>query len=373
MKIQINNAKSISGQINEVFNLYLSDNTTNENIKNIPDNWQADTIIDAQNNYVFSNVTDLSFLSNEEFAIEKPILQQAGNYLTSNISYNKNSDKSWLANNQQHSDNHIVLHNKITSQDLPSFINILNYAKSCNKIVYINANILNPSNMLGDDSHISIRLGLGQNLSCYETSSLFTILSLINYVKCNCFIYDISCNESLDIIYKFKKNNDQVKFGLNIHHLLLSNNDLGFFDTKYKFNPPLRSLANQQLLVQGINNNLIDFVYSGHSMINLYDKQVPFAQAKSGSGSGEIFIPLLFKLADLHHINLEKVLQCANISTCLDVNNLVIFNPNCEWQFTGKNINSQSKINCFNKYPLIGKVEHTILKQNNKFNLYSYV
>jgi dihydroorotase-like cyclic amidohydrolase len=388
MKIQINNAKSING---EIVNLFIDNNIVSKLEGNSSTSNNDNNIkhIDASNMLVLGGAKDYWFLSTNQFKnyILSNNLNSTGISRIYNISTdfdesmpNTQIDDSWLANRQYLSSNindnkDIVLHQIVSTKNIPSLMNVLEYAKMHNKIVHINAQIFNQHSMMGDDSHISTRLGLSQGLACYETSSIAFMLELIKQVKCNISIYNISCAESLEIINQAKKYAKQHKFSItaniDIHQLLLSHHDIGYFNTYAKFYPPLRSLDNQKLLVHGILDNIIDGIYSGHKSVTIEDKQAPFASAVVGASSAEIFIALLFKLANLHNIELSTVLHKAGISTNVDdmisnQNNrshgIALFNPNHEYVLNEHSFNTHNNANAspFLGYAIQGKVFYSI-------------
>ncbi len=380
MKIQISNAKAVSIENNITLFLDLELNTISQEMP-----WEsniADKIIDASNLLLFSGAKDYSFLYPDELLQYKNIIKNSGISRIYNIHTDfkdgKQIDESWLGNKQyitHNFTNHnsdIVLHQNININHAGSLINVLEYAKTNNQTIHINAQLFNPHKMLADDSHISARLGLAQSLSCYETSSLAYILELIKQVKCNTSIYNISCAESLELLKNAKnyaKNHGfNITNNIDIHYLLLTNNDIGYFNTYAKFYPPLRSIENQKSLIQGLLDGTIDYIYSGHKNINIKDKEYPFASAVSGASSIKIFIPLLFKTALLHNLNLNTILNKAGIITDISYilenyyNNfneigLVLFDENQECILSAQNFNNQASP--FLNYPIQGKISHS--------------
>ncbi len=314
-------------------------------------------IIDASNCLIFSGATDYTFLNDDDFKQESTILKLAGIEHAVNIECTTE----------------YVIHNNIDSSQTQNLLNILTDACAQNKTVHINAQLFNPHPMLGDDSHISIRMGINQGLACYETASLSYILELIKQVKCNTCIYNISCAESIDLIQQAKMQAHNsgfcIKCGINIHYLLLTHHDLGYFNTLNKFYPPLRSESNQKSLIHAFKNDAIDYIYSGHCMLSLEQKKQPFADAPSGASCAEIFIPLLFKLANQYNISLAHILNKAGIKAdisstyILHTQNIMIilFNPHTEYVVDEAIFKGNSKASPFLGYPLQGKIEHIIM------------
>ncbi len=386
MQLQIDNAHIIPKQNDDMFSgpisLYLDSNHNTCHLDQPPTNWNAQIVLDADNGYVFSNIQDVVFLNSSVASYQRHLesIFKHGSYFIHNIDESINPNNNWTSIKQGQfipkdryvNNSYINIHQPINSAQLPLLNNMLNYARSINKSVYINANLFNPYASIAnsaDDSQTTIRLGLEQSFAYYETTSLFSVLCAIQHSQCYAYVYNISCHDSLEIIEWFKNKYNKIKYGVNIHHLLCHSNDIGYFNPLFKFNPPLRSSDNQKYLARGISNKLINFIYSGHTFLSSEQKSVTYMQAKAGSSSGLIFIPLLFKLAGLHRLNIADVLACANINQeilyGLDSSNIVIYHPH---KINSLNAPSSfyNELNPFSQYPIMGKVTHFVIRQDIK-------
>ena len=49
------------------------------------------------------------------------------------------------------------------------------------------------------------------------------------------------------------------------HHLLLSDTDIPGLNTDFKMNPPLRSTADKEALINGLLDGTIDFIATDHA------------------------------------------------------------------------------------------------------------
>jgi dihydroorotase len=85
---------------------------------------------------------------------------------------------------------------------------------------------------------------------------------------------------------------------VNVHHLVLNENDVDGYRTFAKLSPPLRSEDDRTALVDAVNSGLIDVIVSGHDPQQAEDKRLPFEEAAFGAVGLET---LLAAALTLHH------------------------------------------------------------------------
>ena len=65
--------------------------------------------------------------------------------------------------------------------------------------------------------------------------------------------------------------------------MVLTDEKLEGFDTRYKVSPPLRTEEDRKALISGINDNTIDMITSDHNPIDIEHKKMEFDGAKNGT------------------------------------------------------------------------------------------
>jgi len=166
----------------------------------------------------------------------------------------------------------------------------------------------------------------------------------------------------VELIKTAKSKGLKVTCSVAVHNLVLTDEKLDSFDTRFKVSPPLRTEADRKALIAGILDNTIDMITSDHNPVDIEHKKMEFDGAKSGTiGLETAFGSLLTVLP------LEKVIEklTAGKSTFSIGNtpikegskaNFTLFKPNKSWLFGKENILSKSKNSAFLGVEMNGKV-----------------
>lgn len=209
---------------------------------------------------------------------------------------------------------------------------------------------------------VSTTLGLKGIPALAEEIVVARNLFLLEYTGGKMHIPTISTKKSAELIREAKAKGLNVTCSVAIHNLVLTDDVLTEFDTRYKVNPPLRDAKHQKALIDAVLDGTIDIITSDHFPLDIEHKKMEFDLAKDGTiGLESAFGALLTKLS--LEIVVQK-LQAAK-SIFLKKNNslkvgekadLTLFNPSKEWTFTKNDILSKSKNSAFLNQPMKGWV-----------------
>ena len=163
------------------------------------------------------------------------------------------------------------------------------------------------------------------------------------------------------LIKEAKKKGLQVTCSVAVHHLVLTDEKLEGFDTRYKVSPPLRTEADRKALLAGISDNTIDCITSDHNPLDIENKKMEFDLAKNGSIGLESAFGALQTVLPLEKI-IEKLTSGKNIfgienQTIQEGNsaNLTLFSTENKWVFSNETILSKSKNSAFLGQKMKGK------------------
>ena len=129
----------------------------------------------------------------------------------------------------------------------------------------------------------STRLGLKGIPALAEHLQIARDLFLLEYTGGKLHIPTISTKKSVSLIQEAKKKGLDISCSVAAHHLVLTDDELPGFDSKYKVNPPLRTNEDIKALRKGVTSGVIDIITSDHNPIDIENKKVEFSNAKDGT------------------------------------------------------------------------------------------
>ncbi len=129
----------------------------------------------------------------------------------------------------------------------------------------------------------STRLGLKGIPALAEHLQIARDLFLLEYTGGKLHIPTISTKKSVSLIQEAKKKGLDISCSVAAHHLVLTDDELPGFDSKYKVNPPLRTNEDIKALRKGVTSGVIDIITSDHNPIDIENKKVEFSDAKDGT------------------------------------------------------------------------------------------
>lgn len=209
---------------------------------------------------------------------------------------------------------------------------------------------------------VSTRLGLKGIPNLAEELQLSRNLFLLEYTGGKMHVPTISTAKSVELIKTAKAKGLHVTCSVAVHNLVLTDEKLDGFDTRFKVSPPLRTDADRKALLAGVLDNTIDMITCDHNPIDIEHKKMEFDGAKSGTIGLETAFGSLLTVLPLEKI-IEKL--TAGKSTFSIGNtpitegskaNFTLFNPATNWTFQKENILSKSKNSAFIGMELQGQV-----------------
>ncbi len=227
-------------------------------------------------------------------------------------------------------------------------------------------------NGIAHEGEVASRLGLAGIPVAAETIAIATIVQLVRDTGCRVHLTRLSSAAGVALVAQAKAEGLPVSFDIGVHHLLLTENDIGFFNPHARFSPPLRAQNDRQALSAAAAAGLAA-ICSDHTPVGADDKLLPFGEAKPGATGLEVLLPLTLKWAEAAGVDLAQALaritsapaevlglaagQLA-IGASADV---CIFDPEATWQLTPEALKSRGKNSPWLGYPMTGKVKATLV------------
>ncbi|MCG2611869.1 dihydroorotase [Flavobacterium sp. SM15] len=209
---------------------------------------------------------------------------------------------------------------------------------------------------------VSTRLGLKGIPSLAEELEVARNLFLLEYTGGKLHIPTISSAKSVELIKAAKAKSLNVTCSVAVHNLVLTDEVLTGFDSRYKVTPPLRDENHRKALIQGVLDGTIDMITSDHNPMDVELKKMEFDNAKNGTIGLESAFGALQNVLPVETI-IEKLTNGKSVFgieklTIKEGNkaSLSLFTTDGNWEFTKENILSKSKNSAFLGQPMKGKV-----------------
>ena len=256
----------------------------------------------------------------------------------------------------------------------------MQYASTFDLTVFLTA--LDPwlkGNGCVHEGEVSTRLGLPAIPEAAEVVALARELALIETTGAHAHITQLSCARSVEKIREAKTRGLNVTAAVSAHHLHLSEQDIGEFDTRCHVMPPLRSIADRDALREGLASGVIDAICSDHQPHGLDAKLAPFSESAPGIAGLETLLPLTLKLVDEKIISLLDAISRVTIQPArilgIDVGQLTpgapadvcIFDPSATWQVDSTDLQSRGNNTPFDGQSLSGVVKTTFVAGRIQF------
>jgi len=208
---------------------------------------------------------------------------------------------------------------------------------------------------------VSTRLGLKGIPALAEELQIARNLFLLEYTGGKMHIPTLSTGRSVQLIREAKAKGLNVTCSVAVHHLVLTDEVLGDFDTRYKVAPPLRPEAERKLLIEGVLDGTIDLITSDHNPLDIENKKLEFDLAKDGTIGLESAFGALMTVLPLEVIvekfTAGKTLFGFGSHDIAEGSKagFTLFTPTGEWAFAKRDILSKSKNSAFLGQPMKGK------------------
>jgi dihydroorotase len=219
---------------------------------------------------------------------------------------------------------------------------------------------------------VSARLGLAGIPSVSESTMISRDAALAGYEQARMHFQHLSCAESVMALERAKHFGVAVSAEATPHHLTLTDDLVRTLDSRFKMNPPLRTEADRQALVEGLRTGVIDCVATDHAPHARHEKEVPFEQAAMGTtGLETAFAALFTELVLPGELDLGVVIERMTAGGALyglpipriasgEPANLVVVDLDATYEVGQGGYASRSENCCFHGRTLHGRVLLTL-------------
>lgn len=221
------------------------------------------------------------------------------------------------------------------------------------------------------------RMGLAGVPVAAETIALHTIFELIRGTQTRVHLCRLSSAAGVALLRQAKAQGLNVTADVSIHSLLLTDADIGYFDSSARLIPPLRQQADRDALAAALADGTIDALVSDHTPVEEDAKVKPFAEAEPGASAVELLLSAAILWSQRDGVPLLRALQTVT-SAPIDVlgsavdaflgrlevggpADVCIVDPQALWTVQPSALLSQAKSTPFNGMQLPGQVRTTLV------------
>ena len=227
---------------------------------------------------------------------------------------------------------------------------------------------------------LATRMGLSGVPVAAETIALHTIFELIRGTKTRVHLCRLSSAAGVELVRRAKAEGLNVTADVSINSLLLTENDIGYFDSSARLTPPLRQQRDRDALSAALADGTIDALVSDHTPVDEDAKVLPFAEAEPGATGVELLLSIAIKWSQEGNLPLARAIASITSSPVAVLGkalgeqqallgrltpgaaaDLCIVDPAASWTVTPQNLTSQGKSTPFSGYELPARVRYTLV------------
>jgi dihydroorotase len=221
---------------------------------------------------------------------------------------------------------------------------------------------------------VSTRLGLRGWPRVAEDIIVARDLMLAEYTRARYHVAHASTMGTVRLMREAKARGVVATAEVTPHHLLLTHEAIGLYDSACKVNPPLREQEDVDALRAALADGTIDCVATDHAPHGALDKDCELPEAAPGMIGLELCLPLLLGLVDGGALKLTRLVDALTAAPARVVGlplpeiregaraDLVLVDPRATWTVEAARLRSKSKNTPFLGRSVTGRVLMTLVE-----------
>jgi dihydroorotase len=166
------------------------------------------------------------------------------------------------------------------------------------------------------EGEVGLRAGLGGMPVEAEDVIVARDIILARLTGVRLHIAHVSSLRSVELIRRAKDEGLPVTAEVTPHHLLLTDEATGQYDTHTKVNPPLRPEEHRAALLDGLREGVIDAVASDHAPHSVLEKEGDYGSAAFGISGLDTTVPLMLRLVEKKHLSPMDMARALSARPC---------------------------------------------------------
>ena len=269
---------------------------------------------------------------------------------------------------------------EVPMQSTQALLRALNYANTFGYAVWLRPQDKDLGKGVAASGALATRMGLPGIPVSAETIALHTIFELIRGSQTRVHLCRLSSAAGVELLRQAKAQGLNVTADVSIHSLLLTEEDMGYFDSSARLIPPLRQQRDRDALSAALADGTIDALVSDHTPVEEDAKVKPFSEAKAGASAVELLLSAAIHWSQSENVSLTRALQTVTsapvgvLGSALGglqeqlgrlsvggVADLCVVDPRQSWLVEPAALYSQAKSTPFAGGQLPARVRHTLV------------
>ncbi|HEV3029977.1 MAG TPA: dihydroorotase [Planctomycetota bacterium] len=222
-----------------------------------------------------------------------------------------------------------------------------------------------------NEGPVSAKLGLRGYPNAAEAIMAARDCALAALTGGHVHICHVSAKETVEIVRQAKKQGIRVTAEAAPHHLMLTDETLADYESKYKMNPPLRTKEDVDAVVRAVADGTIDVIASDHAPHTAEEKEQELAACPNGVIGLETSLGVVLSLKKIPFDRAIDAMSAAparilglkgkgSLMAGSDAD-LTLIDPRASWTVDPAAFKSKGRCTPYEKMKLTGRAAHGIV------------
>jgi dihydroorotase len=225
----------------------------------------------------------------------------------------------------------------------------------------------------GDAVPVTVHHLIRSAEACYLSSS--KAIALAKKTGARLHIFHLSTASEMDLFTnKIPLEEKKITAEVCVHHLWFTNDDYATKGNLIKWNPAVKTAADQKALWEALIDGRIDVIATDHAPHTIEEKKQSYLKAPSGGPLVQHAVVAMFEAYHQGKISVEKIVEkmCHNPAKIFKIEkrgfikvgyyaDLVIVNPGLPWSVNKDNILAKCGWSPFEGYTFKSRITHTLV------------
>ncbi|RPH35271.1 MAG: dihydroorotase, partial [Planctomycetota bacterium] len=222
-----------------------------------------------------------------------------------------------------------------------------------------------------NEGPVSAKLGLRGYPNAAEAAMAARDCYLAALTGGRVHICHLSAKETVDVVRRAKKAGIRVTAEAAPHHLMLTDESLVNYESKYKMNPPLRTREDVEAVIEGVVDGTIDAIASDHAPHTAEEKEQELAACPNGIIGLETTLGVILSLKKIPFDRAIDAMTAAparilglkgkgTLKAGADAD-LTLIDPKASWTVDPSGFKSKGRCTPYEKMKLTGRAAHVIV------------